>query len=368
MRGTSLRCGLAAIALIASGTTADAIGVLQMRSAPAATAAGAAAATGAGAGAGAGAAAAVATTTAAGAAAAAASSTAPTAQVGATPSHAICVSRSHRALAARMSARLAAVLRRRRRSNVALDMADQANALTCRIAAGEHFDSASVIKATILAALLRGGSGTRLSAAERTSADRMITESDNDAATALWRTVRGTRMRRFLALANMTHTIPGPGHAWGLTQITARDELRQLRLLTSANPVLTRAARGYELSLMRRVDPAQRWGVPAGAPAGMKVEVKNGWLPLRSGGWHVNSIGCVSGGHRQHCMAVLSDGNPSMGYGVRTVAAVASAINRALAAHRHRRSRRARCRDDDHPRRAGLASRATDSEVCVGRR
>lgn len=274
------------------------------------------------------------------------------AQASAAPSRAICASRRHRLVAARMSRQIAAVLRDRGESNVALDAYDPAAGLTCQFAVSRHFDSASVVKATILAALLhcngrrgrRGngqGHGTarvELSAAERMPANRMITESDNDAATDLWETVRVARFRRFLALAKMNQTIPGPGGYWGLTQITARDELRLLRLLTTANALLSRTARSYELGLMSRVDPAQRWGVSAGVPAGMTVELKNGWLPLSSGGWRINSIGCVSGAHVRYCIAALSDGNPTMAYGVRTVADVARIINGALsghAGHRH---------------------------------
>jgi beta-lactamase class A len=104
----------------------------------------------------------------------------------------------------------------------------------------------------------------------------MITQSDNDAASALWAELGEHSLQHFLNLAQMTHTDLGPGGYWGLTQITAYDEMRLLQLLLNPNPVLTAASRSYALGLMAHVTPSQRWGVPAGAPAGLTVHVKNG--------------------------------------------------------------------------------------------
>jgi hypothetical protein len=164
----------------------------------------------------------------------------------------------------------------------------------------------------------------------------MITESDNDAATDLWNDVGPVAMRQFLNLAKMTQTVPGTGGYWGLTQVTAGDQMKLLHLLTTANGVLSRAARAYELGLMARVDPAQRWGISAGVPAGMTVELKNGWLPIGAAGWQINSVGCVSAkaaqgaGRREYCLVVLTDDNPTMAYGVQTVSAVARVVNAEL--------------------------------------
>ena len=95
--------------------------------------------------------------------------------------------------------------------------------------------------------------------------------------------------------------------------------------------MLTKAARRYELHLMARVIPAQRWGVPAGVPDGFTVHVKNGWAPLSPvPGWFVNSIGCFTHADRNYSVVVLTQGNPTMGYGVATVEDVAEVINRGL--------------------------------------
>ena len=61
------------------------------------------------------------------------------------------------------------------------------------------------------------------------------------------------------------------------------------------------------------------------------MHVKNGWAPLSPvPGWFVNSIGCFTHGDRNYSVVVLTQGNPTMGYGVATVEDVAEVINRGL--------------------------------------
>jgi beta-lactamase class A len=200
------------------------------------------------------------------------------------------------------------------------------------VSGSRHFDSASVVKTAILATSLFQAQQHRrtLSARERSLAEAMITWSDNNAASALWRRIGGALgLRKFLDAADMTQTVPGRGRQWGLTQITAQDEIKLLRILATDNNVLNQASRSYELGLMKRVTASQRWGAPTGALPGEVVAVKNGWLPLSEGGWRVNTTG-VGIGRRSYLIAVLSDGNPTMGYGVATVNSVASVINRNI--------------------------------------
>ena len=207
----------------------------------------------------------------------------------------ICTSPSAagRALAARMSRGILAAVRGA--PDVALAVSDTRTGVSCELHPGWHFDSASIAKVIILAALLHelAASHGVLSAGQAGLAREMITESDNAAADALWDQVGRAQLQRFLDLAGMTHTTLGPGILWGLTQATASDELRLLTVLTSANPVLDPASREYELHLMAQVIPAQRWGVPAGAGPGVTVHVKNGWLPDPQL-WVINSIGAFT--------------------------------------------------------------------------
>ena len=207
-----------------------------------------------------------------------------------------CKSSSHPALAARLTGDIEAA-RRDRVSLVALEVDDPGLGLACWLDSSRHFDSASVVKVTIAAALLRRAQDQHkgLTKTEAGLAWAMITRSDNDAAAALWAALGRRYLQHFLDLAGMTHTTLGPGAAWGLTQITAADEMLLLRLLQDENPVLDTSSRDYVLDLMAEVVPGQRWGVTEGAQAGLTAHVKNGWLPLVPGGWRIHSIGCFTG-------------------------------------------------------------------------
>jgi beta-lactamase class A len=243
----------------------------------------------------------------------------------------LCASSSHAALAARISRGIEAA-RHGRVSFVAVEVDDPGAGVVCRLDSGSHFDSASVVKVTILGTLLRDAQAAHrsLTSRERALAWAMITRSDNGAASALWDEDGRSRLGRFLDAAGMTHTGLGPGAAWGLTRITAADETRLLWLLLQPNRVLDTASRDYALALMADVTPAQRWGVPAGAPKSLVVHVKNGWLPLAPYEWRINSLGGFTGHGERYSIVVLTQDDPTMAYGVATVERIAEAVNRDL--------------------------------------
>jgi beta-lactamase class A len=245
----------------------------------------------------------------------------------------LCASSSsaHAGLAARISRGIEAA-RDGRDSYVAVEVDDPGAGVVCRLDSGSHFDSASVVKVTILATLLHDAQDAHrsLTTTERSLAWAMITRSDNDAASALWAEDGRSRLQRFLDDARMTQTVLGPGGAWGLTRITATDETRLLWLLLQSNKVLDTSSRDYALALMADVTPSQRWGVPAGAPRSLTVHVKNGWLPLAPYAWRINSIGGFTGHGQRYTIVVLTQDNPTMGYGVDTVERIAEAVNRDL--------------------------------------
>jgi len=248
----------------------------------------------------------------------------------------LCSSPSHAALAARISRGIEAA-RHGRESFVAVEVDDPGAGIVCRLDSGTHFDSASVVKVTILGTLLRDAQAAHrsLTLRERALAWAMITRSDNGAASALWDEDGRVRLQRFLDAARMAETVLGPGGAWGLTRITATDETKLLWLLLQPNRVLDTSSRDYALALMADVIPAQRWGVPAGAPRSLVVHVKNGWLPLAPFGWRINSIGGFTGSAgrnsgQRYSIVVLTQDNPTMAYGVDTVQRIAEAVNRDL--------------------------------------
>ncbi|HEY7278451.1 MAG TPA: serine hydrolase [Trebonia sp.] len=233
-------------------------------------------------------------------------------------------------LAARLSADIGRALRGRA-GHHAVTVYDAVTGVSCHAGGGRHFDSASIVKAIILAALLRchQETGEPLSPLEEQRATLMITRSDNDAATGLWNELGTRRLQDFLDLAKMDQTRLGADGRWGLTQVTAHDEMLLLKLLTRPNSLLWPKSREYELGLMARVIPSQRWGTPAGVPAGVTVHVKNGWRP-DTAGWHINSIGAFAGTGKNYLIAVLTDDNPSERYGIDTIEAVAQVVHRAV--------------------------------------
>jgi beta-lactamase class A len=246
-------------------------------------------------------------------------------------SSAICTAPTkYASLATKLSKDIAAAIRGRSGS-IAIRVEDVRTGVECRYNEGRRSHSASVVKATILAALLywRQRTHTSLTRTEKSEATLMIEDSDNDAATYLWNDVGHARLNQFIKAATMTETELNSGGYWGLSEITARDELQLVRLLTEHNSVLTDSSRAYELNLMNHVVSYERWGVPAGAPSGLTVYVKNGWLndPVL---WVINSIGAIEGHGRDYKMAILTYDNPNEQYGINTVQAIAEAANRDL--------------------------------------
>jgi len=210
---------------------------------------------------------------------------------------------------------------------------------TWSLGAGPPQAEASVVKLDVLETLLaeRGGGSAGLAASDRTLAGEMIKDSDNDAATSLWYEVGGPdKIRAFNAQAGLIRTSPSscvvcpgfPWPGWGLTTTIPADQITLLRELVEPGILLTPADRSYALSLMENVIPSQRWGVSGGVPAGVTVALKNGWLPLNSSdtNWQVNSVGWISGRGRDYLMAVLTTGNPTEQYGVRTIDGLAALV------------------------------------------
>ena len=215
---------------------------------------------------------------------------------------------------------------------------------TWQFGQGQPQDEASVVKLDVLETLLaeRGRSGTELSAGDRTLAEQMIEDSDNDAATSLWDEVGGASgIRSFNTSAGLADTVPSacvncpgfPWPGWGLTTTIPGDQLTLLRTLVEPNSLLTNTERSYALSLMENVTPDQRWGVTGGVPAQATVALKNGWLPLNSANnnWQINSVGWISGGGRDYLIAVLTTGNPTEQYGIDTINQLAAMVWNGMA-------------------------------------
>ncbi len=190
--------------------------------------------------------------------------------------------------------------------------------------------TASIVKVDILATLLWQNDG-KLSESERSLARRMIQQSDNSAATALWRSIgRASGLAEANEKFGLTSTTGGSAGYWGLTTTTTSDQTQLLKNVFTEDSALNLESRRYLKSLMGSVASDQDWGVSAAdTRAGEKYYVKNGWLP-RSKGWVVNSIGSVDHEGHQLLIVALSDGGDSMDENVQVVEELAEDAAKAV--------------------------------------
>ncbi|GGM00643.1 hypothetical protein GCM10010129_50210 [Streptomyces fumigatiscleroticus] len=190
------------------------------------------------------------------------------------------------------------------------------------------FDTASIVKVDILAALLLQAqdAGRTLTAAEKTYATAMIENSDNDSASALWDAIgQADGLDAANERFGLTETEGGDGALWGLTQTTAADQLTLLRQVFGDDSELSEASRTYLRGLMEDIAADQQWGVSAAAD-GSAWALKNGWLQRSTTGlWDINSIGRVTAGGHGYVVAVLSNGNATKAAGISLVESAARA-------------------------------------------
>jgi hypothetical protein len=182
------------------------------------------------------------------------------------------------------------------------------------------WETASTVKLDILTALLtKTGESGQLPASQLRLAKPMISVSDNASASALWRQAGSqSGMNAFFREFGMAATTAGGSGAWGLTKTTAYDQLRVLRAVSYPGLGLSANAMATATSLLGTVVGSQRWGLTAGVPAGVSVEIKNGWLPY-GGGWVINSLAHVHGAGKDYIMAAYTRDSRTMGIGVETI-------------------------------------------------
>lgn len=214
-----------------------------------------------------------------------------------------------------------------RTGQVNLALHAPAQHVTVEVGSSTPVRGASVIKLLILEARLANGP---LTGADKKTAQAMITRSDNDAATTLWTQAGGTPALTAAAKRfgmSRTTTIATMYQPWDGWQTTAMDQARLLDALVSTG----RHSPSTTLELMTKVNPDQAWGVGQAAEPGQPVAVKNGWLPLTSNNWIINSVGCLAPTSPSPvCVSITSIGSPSMAYGIHTVTAAARAAIETL--------------------------------------
>jgi hypothetical protein len=194
-----------------------------------------------------------------------------------------------------------------------IDVTDRTTGARVRVNADRTFQTASIVKFDILAARLyqHQQQGTSMSANEKRLAYKMITASDNNAASALF-ALDGQAAGLTAANKVFGMQATNVASAWGLTHTTPTDQIRLLTAVMEPDGPISAASRDYILSLMSQVEPDQRWGVPAAAaPAATNVYVKNGWDTMTAYGglWGDNSIGRIVEPGHDWLVAVMSNYN-----------------------------------------------------------
>ncbi len=190
----------------------------------------------------------------------------------------------------------------------------------------EHwtFVSASVVKAMLLVAYLR-----RLDAHGQHSIDSysnsflypMINVSDNNAATQTWSIVGDSGLYAVAHAAGMQDfSIVG---IWANAQISAYD---QAKFFFEMDSLIPHEFVGYARHLLSTIAAYESWGIPAIArPRGYNVFFKGGWRGTGLGQL-VHQIGRLEGHKRVFSIAVMTDGDPSMGYGIDTIQGVTASL------------------------------------------
>ncbi len=197
----------------------------------------------------------------------------------------------------------------------AVSVIDQVTGATVSVNEDRTFQTASIVKFDILATRLYQvqQANATLSSSQRTLAFAMITQSDNNAASALYsadHAAPGVSAANAVFGLKETH----PNSSWGRTQTTAGDQIRLLSAVFKKDGPLNAANQQYMLSLMSKVEPDQAWGITAAKTStATGVYVKNGWVEMDAYG-HMegdNSIGRIVEPGHDWLIAVMSNYNRS---------------------------------------------------------
>jgi hypothetical protein len=188
------------------------------------------------------------------------------------------------------------------------------------------FPTASVVKAMLLVAYLR-----RLNAIGQPRVDSnsnsflypMIHVSDNNAATQTWSIVGDAGLRSVAAAARMTDfSVSG---FWLTALLSPAD---QARFFFKMDSLIPREFVGYARFLLSTIEPSQSWGIPVIArPLGYRAFFKDGSEPTPLGQL-VHQVDRLEGHGRIFSVAVMTNGDPTLQYGIDTIQGLAAALLR----------------------------------------
>jgi hypothetical protein len=186
------------------------------------------------------------------------------------------------------------------------------------------FVSASVVKAMLLVAYLRrlDSMGQHyVDPASNSFLYPMINVSDNNAASHTWSIVGNAGLYAVAHAAGMTDYSVSTD--WASSQISPAD---QARFFFEMDRLIPREFVGYARHLLSTIAGYESWGIPAIArPRGYQVFFKGGWRTTGLGQL-VHQVGRLEGHGKTFSIAVMTDGDPSMGYGIDTIQGVTAAL------------------------------------------
>lgn len=168
--------------------------------------------------------------------------------------------------------------------------------------------TASMVKVAILTELLH--EQPNLSSSQKALAVKMITKSDNDAATSLSSQIgKDAGMQRLFNNLGMSNSYISGTNQWGLTSTNATDYMKLMKQIFISGNYISESNRQYIQSLMSSVDSGQRWGLPAKTASGTSLYVKDGWLPLGNNYTNaiVNSVSRVKNSKSDYIVVQMSN-------------------------------------------------------------
>ncbi len=149
----------------------------------------------------------------------------------------------------------------------------------------------------------------------------MIHVSDNQAATRCGSIVGDRGLYTVAKAAAMTDfSVSGP---WLTALLSPAD---QARFFFAMDSLIPREFAGYARFLLSTIEASQSWGIPVVArPLGYQTFFKDGSEPTALGQL-VHQVDRLEGHGRVFATAVMTDGDPTMQYGIDTIRGVATAL------------------------------------------
>ncbi len=185
------------------------------------------------------------------------------------------------------------------------------------------FVTGSVVKAMLLVAYLDmlADQHRGLDPFSRSILYPMINVSDNDAATAVWSIVGDGALYALARRARMTDfSISG---IWANALLSPAD---QARFFFNMNNLIAPQFRGYARLLLLTIAGYESWGIPLVARSvGWTVYFKGGWRSTGLGEL-IHQIARLHKGRTTFAMAVMTDGDPTLDYGVTNVQGVTARL------------------------------------------